>query len=205
MTEKPIRTLTFGAVGWNDTQVVDGLYPEDVPYAWRLPCYASHFDTVLVPEADWQEATPEEVARWGEELPSQFWFYLLAERAPDEAHLAQLAAVSRGLGERLGGIVLDGEAAGAGVSRAAGVPGVALFSARAAAGPGRLWTGPQSPCPCGHAGLVRFDAHPSPRALRETLEAFLACQQESWSVLFMRAPVGTFDDARVVGRLLGVT
>ena len=205
MTDKPIRTLTFGAVGWNNPQVANALYPDDAPQAWWLPCYTSHFDTVLVPEADWQAAAPEEVARWREELPSQFWFYLLAERAPDEAHLAQLAAVGRALGERLGGVVLAGAAADALPVAAERLDGVALFSASAGAGGQRLWTGPDSPCPCGHAGLVDFEASPSPRALRDILEAFLACQREPWSVLFMRAPVATFDDARVIGKLLGVT
>jgi hypothetical protein len=58
MTDKPTRTLTFGAVGWNDPRLVEALYPEDAPPEWRLSCYTSHFDTVLVPEADWGEADP---------------------------------------------------------------------------------------------------------------------------------------------------
>jgi hypothetical protein len=204
MTERPVRTLTFGAVGWNDPQVVKGLYPEDVPLSWRLPCYASHFDTVLVPEADWRDATTDDGAAWAGELPSQFWFYLLLEEAPDETRLNTLEALCAALGDRVGGVVLDGPAAGARQAVGDRLGDTPVFSSWGEAGPGRLWTGPDNPCPCGPVGLVSFDVPPSPRALRETVEAFMDCQDAPWAVLFMRAPVSTFDDARVVGQLLGV-
>jgi hypothetical protein len=205
MTDKPTRTLTFGAVGWNDPRLVEALYPEDAPPEWRLSCYTSHFDTVLVPEADWRQATPGVAAAWREELPSQFWFYLLLEEVPDDACLDRLGALVAALGDRLGGVVLAAPAADA-LDRVRGrAAGTMVCSAVGGAGPGRLWTGAGCPCPCGPVGLVDFAAAPSPRVLRETVEAFLACQDESWSVLFMRAPVGSFDDARVIGQLLGVT
>jgi hypothetical protein len=205
MTDKPARTLTFGAVGWNDPRLVEALYPVDAPPDWRLSCYASHFDTVLVPEADWRQVTPEAAAAWGEELPSQFWFYLLVEQVPGEACVGRLGALAAALGDRLGGLVLDTPAASA-LERVCGcAPGAPVFSAAGGAGPGRLWTGTDCPCPCGPVGLVDFAAVPSPRVLRETVEAFLACQGEPWSVLFMRAPAASYDDARVIGQLLGVT
>lgn len=205
MTTDSIRTLTFGAVGWNAPQLVDALYPEDVPQAWRLPCYASHFDTVLVPEEDWRGVTPEEAGEWIDGLPSQFWFYLLLESAPDAACLSRLGMLAAALGDRLGGLVLEAPAAVAVGHVREAVPGVPMVSGTGGSGTDRLWTGAKSPCPCSPVGLVGFDAGPSPRVLRELVEAFLACQKEDWSVLFMRAPAGSFDDARVIGRLLGVT
>lgn len=205
MTTDSIRTLTFGAVGWNAPQLVDALYPEDVPQAWRLPCYASHFDTVLVPEADWRGVTPEEAVGWIDGLPSQFWFYLLLESAPDAACLSGLGMLAAVLGEHLGGVVLEAPAAEAAGHVREAVPGVPVVSGTGGPGTDRLWTGADCPCPCGPVGLVGFDAGPSPRALRELVEGFLACQKEPWSVLFMRAPAGSFDDARIIGRLLGVT
>jgi hypothetical protein len=205
MTDKPIRTLTFGAVGWNDPRVVEGLYPEDVPLSWRLPCYGSQFDTVLVPEADWCGATAEEAAGWAEELPSQFWFYLLVEQVPDEGRLDRLGALRAALGDRLGGVVLVDSAANAARAVRDRLGDAAVLAAGGEAGPGRLWTGQDTPCPCGPVGLVSFDTSPSPRMLRDTVEAFLDCQDAPWSVLFMRAPVASFDNARVIGQLLGVT
>lgn len=202
MTTTPIRTLTFGATGWNDPRLVRALYPDDAPPEWYLSCYASHFDTVLVPQADWQGA---DASAWLASLPSQFWFYLRVEGAPDAATLEHLLDLGKTLGERLGGFVIEAPAAGCVAALTAGLPGASLFSATAGAGAQRLWTGAGCPCPCGMAGYVRFEEKPTPRALRETLEGFLVCQDEPWSVLFLDAPAETFEEARVIGQLLGVS
>lgn len=205
MNNTTVRTLTFGAVGWNDHRLVEEVYPHDVPAAWRLPCYTSHFDTVLVPEADWRGCTADDVAGWLADLPSQFWFYLLVEQEPDGPRLELLPSLCAVLEDRLGGVVLLSAAADARGALSGRLGGCPVFSASDGTGVQRLWTGAGSPCPCGHVGFVEFHETPSPRVLRITIEAFLACNDEPWSVLFMRAPPATFDHARVIGQLLGVT
>lgn len=202
MTNTPIRTLTFGAISWSDPRLVEALYPEDAPPEWWLSCYASHFDTVLVPESDWRGAV---ASTWLESLPSQFWFYLRVETVPDAVSLAQLLDLGAKLDERLGGFVIEPTAAGCEAALAYGLPGAPVFSATAGAGAQRLWTGVDCPCPCGAVGRVQFEGRPSPRQLRAVLEGFLACQDEAWGVLFLDAPAQSFEEARVVGQLLGVS
>ncbi|MFW5452564.1 hypothetical protein [Thioalkalivibrio sulfidiphilus] len=202
MTTPPIRTVTFGATSWNDPRLIQALYPEDTPPDWRLSCYASHFDTVLVAEAEWRGADP---TAWLESLQSQFWFYLRVETPLDVAGLAQLVTLVEGLGERLGGVVLDAPAASVEAALRARLPALPVFTVTGAAGPGRVWTGEDSPCPCGMVGWLRFETRPTPRELRAALEGFLACQNEPWSVLFLDAPAESFEEARVIGQLLGVS
>lgn len=91
----PIRT------GWTPTPGQVAMYPEDLPYDWRLSYFANESLGVLVPAATWRGADEAELEVWREDTVRRFRFYL--EIPPGAGDASRV--VAEALGERFGGLV----------------------------------------------------------------------------------------------------
>jgi hypothetical protein len=70
------RQLLIAARGWDHDAWMGSLYPEDLPWEWRLPYYANEFRAVLVPFGSWVAAPAETALRWRNETHANFRFFL---------------------------------------------------------------------------------------------------------------------------------
>jgi hypothetical protein len=96
------RRLRFGTVGWRHEAWVQGYYPEGLPEDWQLGYYANELAAVLLPATAWVGESPQQLARWAEDVHPAFRFYLLADAGREPSRQAVLAAELEGC---LGGVL----------------------------------------------------------------------------------------------------
>ncbi|MES9903199.1 MAG: hypothetical protein ABW168_11070 [Sedimenticola sp.] len=101
--------FVVGARGWDHDAWVGDFYPDDLPGEWRLGFYANEFPGVLIPETEWSGVGESEWEEWCDEVPEGFSFYLELSATSGEC-LHQLESCAVSLGDRLKGVLLQGDA-----------------------------------------------------------------------------------------------
>ena len=99
------RTLEVGACGWQHSSWDTNFYPEDLPEDWRLDYYSHNYNVLLMPVADWQSASVDDVEQWLSDVKSNFDFFLSINEMPNAAQLKQLEMLQSMLTDKLAGIV----------------------------------------------------------------------------------------------------
>lgn len=69
----------MGALDWRHAAWAGSFYPADLPEEWRLTFYASQFNCVFLPASAWRAQEARELARWCEDVHSEFVFLLQAD------------------------------------------------------------------------------------------------------------------------------
>lgn len=198
-----VPSVEVGAVGWEHPEWLEGFYPPDLPQDWRLAYYGNEYRCVLVPAAVLDRAGVDLVARWCEEVPEGFRFYLELEDAFTERDERRL--LLEAVACRLGGFVLEGSPERTPcIQRALAerFPEAAVVRRGAPAGSNRLWI-PGVSGPTGPVGLVRWDQAPQPAELRAQIECFVAATGGGGGVLLIDGAPETAEMARTVVDLLG--
>jgi uncharacterized protein YecE (DUF72 family) len=88
----PVRV---GCSGWNYRDWRTLVYPQGVPTARWLECYAQWFDTVEVNSTFYRLASRDAVARWVAQTPAGFVFAVKASRYL--THVKRLVEIEQGL------------------------------------------------------------------------------------------------------------
>ena len=104
-----LPTFHVMPAGWDHPGWTGGFYPDDLPEDWRLSYFSNEFSEVLVPRCSWQEADPDELQGWVDDVSAAFRFYLELQE-PVEASLC--AKRVEMLGGNFGGFVLTKDVAG---------------------------------------------------------------------------------------------
>ncbi|NEX19169.1 hypothetical protein G3480_02385 [Thiorhodococcus mannitoliphagus] len=82
----------------------ESFYPEDLPSDWQLAYFANVLDAVLVPVELWRSASADVVARWREDVPDHFGFFI--EDLTGAMTPALWSQLSGCLGDGLKGLVV---------------------------------------------------------------------------------------------------
>lgn len=67
--------VRIGTIGWLFDSWDRDYYPEDIPQEWKLGYYANELTAVVVPEALWKQADPEQLEEMAEDVHEEFGFY----------------------------------------------------------------------------------------------------------------------------------
>lgn len=102
-----VKNLTVGAFGWQHSAWQDTYYPEDLPEDWQLDFYSHHFNVVLVPESEWEQASEGDIEQWTEDVSEGFEFlFAVSQASINEAVIKQLGLVKQITAQYFAGIVV---------------------------------------------------------------------------------------------------
>ena len=88
--------VRLGSLGWSYPAWRETFYPADMPEEWQLTYYNTQFNCVFLARADWQQASPDQMAQWNTDTHEQFVFLLEGEALqPQATELAGKALLMR--------------------------------------------------------------------------------------------------------------
>lgn len=72
-------SVRLGSLGWSNPAWRETFYPADMPAEWQLTYFNTQYNCVFLERADWQQASPEQMAQWDADTHAQFLFLLESE------------------------------------------------------------------------------------------------------------------------------
>lgn len=168
--------IEVAARGWLGSEW-DSYYPDDLPADWRLDYYANEYFAVLVPYAQWRDASDDELLEWLEQVSDDFRFFWEVERddAVARDRLQKLRDSSGEFADHWGGTV-DTE-----MDRSQ----------------------PQPPFKSGQLVLLRLQHVVELRPLRELMEQAMTSEAGRLLVVVEAGAMGSLQAARDLAQLLG--
>jgi len=204
------KTLEIGAFGCMHSGWDDNYYPEDLPEDWRLDFYSHHFNVLLMPFADWKQASEDDVEQWLSDVKTDFVFFLQLSQVPDQATIQQLQMIKGVLTERLAGLVWQGDSAVLQSDDIAVLQGIAtvLIDSDDSANDKQMqccWRDGRR-VQSTILGIISAEQSTDTRAMRKLIEAFLQ-QGEDDSVLYLifegQPPlIKAMEDTRIIEQML---
>lgn len=68
--------MRLGSIGWSSPLWQESFYPHDMPEEWQLTYFNTQFNCVFLAQADWQQASSDQLSQWNEDTHEQFVFLL---------------------------------------------------------------------------------------------------------------------------------